>query len=42
MSKRRKFSEKFKREALGLTRQPDVNISQVAREIGIGSGLLTR
>jgi transposase len=42
MSKRRKFSEEFKREALELTRQPGVNISQVARDIGIGAGLLSR
>jgi len=42
MSKRRKFSEEFKREALELTRQPGVTISQVARDIGIGSGLLSR
>ena len=38
MSKRRKFSEEFKREALELTRQPGVNISRVARDIGIGAG----
>ena len=42
MSKRRKFSEEFKREALELARQPGVNISQVARDIGIGAGLLSR
>jgi transposase len=42
MSKRRKFSEEFKREALELTRQPGVNVSQVARDIGIGAGLLSR
>jgi transposase len=42
MSKRRKFSEEFKREALELTRQPGVNITQVARDIGIGAGLLSR
>lgn len=42
MSKRRKFSEEFKREALELTRQPGVIVSQVARDIGIGPGLLSR
>ena len=42
MSKRRKFSEEFKREALELTRQPGVKISQVARDIGISAGLLSR
>jgi transposase len=42
MSKRRKFSEEFKREAVGLTRQPGATISQVARDIGVGAGLLGR
>ena len=42
MSKRRKFSEEFKREAVGLTRQPNANVSQVARDIGVGAGLLGR
>jgi transposase len=30
MSKRRKFSDEFKREAVGLTRQPGANVSQIA------------
>lgn len=42
MSKRRKFSEEFKREAVGLTRQPGTTVSQVARDIGVGVGLLGR
>lgn len=42
MSKRRKFSEEFKREAVGLTRQPGAMTSQVARDIGVGVGLLGR
>lgn len=42
MSKRRKFSEEFKREAIELTRHPGVKISQVARDIGISAGLLSR
>ena len=42
MSKRRKFSEEFKREAVGLTRQPSASVSQVARDIGVGVGLLGR
>ena len=42
MSKRRKYSEEFKREAVGLTRQPGANVSQVARDIGVGSNLLFR
>lgn len=42
MSKRRKYSEEFKREAVSLTRQPGANVSQVARDIGVGSNLLFR
>lgn len=42
MSKRRKFSEEFKHEAVGLTRQPGTTVSQVARDIGVGAGLLGR
>ena len=42
MSQRRKFSEEFKREAVGLTRQPGISVSQVARELGVGSNLLFR
>ena len=42
MAKRRKFSEEFKREAVGLTRQPDASVSEVARDIGVGSNLLFR
>src|SRR3546814_4324312 len=42
MSKRRKFSDEFKREAVGLTRQPGAQLSQVARDIGVGAGVLGR
>ena len=42
MRQRRKFSEEFKREAVGLTHQPDANISQIAQDLGIGSNLLWR
>ena len=42
MAKRRKYSEEFKREAVGLTRQADASVSQVARDIGVGSNLLFR
>jgi transposase len=42
MAKRRKYSEEFKREAVGLTRQPDASVSQVAGDIGVGSNLLFR
>ena len=42
MTKRRTFSDEFKREAVGLTHQPGATVSQVARDIGIGDGLLSR
>jgi len=42
MAKRRKYSEEFKREAVGLTRQSGASVSQVARDIGVGSNLLFR
>lgn len=42
MSKRRKYSPEFKREAVQLARQPHVSCAQVARELGIGANLLTR
>ena len=42
MAKRRKYSEEFKRETVGLTRQPDASVSQVARDIGVGANLLFR
>ena len=32
MEKRRKYSEEFKREAVGLIRQPDASVSEVARD----------
>jgi transposase len=42
MTKRKKYSDEFKREAVGLTRQPSASVSQVARDIGVGSNLLFR
>lgn len=42
MSKRRKYSEEFKREAVAQTRQAGVSRSQVAREIGINPNMLSR
>jgi len=42
MSKRRKFSDEFKREAIELTRQPGASLSQVARSLGVGTGMLCR
>jgi len=37
---RRKFSKAFKREAVQLFRSSGKNLSQVARELGIGSSVL--
>lgn len=42
MTKRRKFSPEFKREAIALTNQPGVSCRQVALEIGINPNLLSR
>ena len=42
MSKRRKYSPEFKREAIALSRQPGANCRQVALEIGINPNLLSR
>lgn len=42
MSKRRKYSPEFKREAVELTRQPGVSCRQVAKEIGINANMLSR
>ena len=42
MSKRRKFSDEFKREAMGLTHHPGASLSQVARDIAVDDGMLSR
>ena len=42
MTKRRKYSDEFKREAVGLTRQPGASVSQVARDIGVNANQLWR
>ena len=42
MAKRKKYSDEFKREAVGLTRQPGAKISQVARDIGVNANQLCR
>jgi transposase len=39
---RRKFTPEFKREAVELTRQPGIKVSQVARDLGINDNILTR
>lgn len=42
MSKRRKYSEEFKREAVEMTLVEGVTLAQVARELGIGANMLGR
>lgn len=42
MSKRRKYSAEFKREAVALANQPGVTKAQISRELGINANLLTR
>ncbi|OZG69891.1 hypothetical protein BTA51_28860 [Hahella sp. CCB-MM4] len=42
MSKRKKYSPEFKREAIALTRQPGVSCRQIALEIGINPNQLSR
>ena len=42
MQQRRKYSEEFKREAVGLTRLPGANVSQIARDLGIRANQLHR
>ena len=42
MSKRRRYSPEFKREAVALAQQPGVSCRQVALEIGVNPNLLTR
>lgn len=42
MAQRRKYSEEFKREAVGLIRQPGANVTQIAKELGVRSNLLFR
>ena len=42
MSKRRKYSDEFKREAVQMTTHPGVSKSQIARELGINATMLGR
>jgi len=39
---RRKFTREFKLEAVGRLREGDRTIAEVARELGIGAGILGR
>ena len=40
MQQRRKYSREYKQEAVRLTNEPGVTLSQIARELGINAGLL--
>lgn len=42
MSRRRKYSPEFKREAIAVTRQPSLSCRQIALEVGINPNLLSR
>lgn len=42
MAIRKKFSQEFKHEAVGLARSSEQSMSQVARDLGISPNLLTR
>ena len=42
MKQRRKFSEELRREAIGLTWQPSVKITESALDLGIGANVLWR
>ncbi len=37
MSRRRKYSAEFKREAVAMANQPGIPLSQLARELGINA-----
>jgi len=42
MRQRKRYNEEFKREAVGLTRMPGANVSQISRDLSIGSNLIHR
>jgi transposase len=42
MAKRKKYSEEFKREAVGLTRQSGSNVTQIAQDIGVSANQIYR
>lgn len=42
MGKRRSFSAEFKQEAVQLAKQPEVALSQVARDLELSESLLRR
>lgn len=42
MSKRKKYSPEFKREAVGLARRSGASCRRIAKEIGVAPSLLNR
>ena len=42
MTTRKIFTKEFKQEAVELSRRPDITLSQVARDLGIGTSTLSR
>ena len=42
MQQRRKFSDEFKREAVGLTRQSGASVAQIAQDLGVNANMLWR
>lgn len=42
MPQRKKYSEEFKREVVGLTRLPGAKLSQIARDLGIRANQIHR
>jgi transposase len=42
MQQRKRYSEEFKRETVGLTRLPGANVSQLARDLGIRANQIHR
>lgn len=42
MQQKKRYSEEFKREAVGLTHLPGANVSQIARDSGIRANQIHR
>ena len=42
MSKRRKYSAEYKREAVAMANQPGVTKAQIGQELGINPNMITR
>jgi len=40
MSKRKKYTEEFKREAVRLVKEEGLSITQVSQDLGLGAGTL--